>query len=114
MDELNGVASLNESSFMDDTFLYLTEYKYPSQSSELQKRVIRNKTRRFFVHDGAMYFKKTAKGKVSTCVCMLIQYILLLYIMHRLLRCDVSGLAQNNFKFLQPAILTTHGRKEND
>ena len=76
MDELNGAASLNESSLIDDTFLYLTEHKYPSQSSELQKRVIRNKARRFFVHDGVMYFKKTAKGKVCTCVCMLIQYIL--------------------------------------
>ena len=76
MDELNGAASLNESSLIDDTFLYLTEHKYPSQSSELQKRVIRNKARKFFVHDGIMYFKNAAKGKVCTCVCMLIQYIL--------------------------------------
>ena len=67
--------------------------------------MIRKKARRFFVHDGVMYFKKTAKEKVCTCVCMLIQYILaiiLLYIMHRLLRCDVSGLLQ----ILAPAILT--------
>ena len=48
MDELNGAARLNESSLINDTFLYLTEHKYPSQSSELQKLVIRNKARRFF------------------------------------------------------------------
>ena len=77
MDELNGAASLNESSLIGDTFLYLTEHKYPSQSSELQKRVIRKKARRYYVHDGVMYFKKTRKEiKVCTCVCMLIQYIL--------------------------------------
>ena len=49
--DYNGAASLNESSLIDDTFLYLTEHKYPSQSSELQKRVIRNKVSR---RDGVM------------------------------------------------------------
>ena len=67
-DELNGSASVNKSSLIDDTFLYLTEHKDPSQcSSEVQKRAIRSKARRFFVHDGVMYFKKIAKGKVCTC-----------------------------------------------
>ena len=64
MDELNSSASVNESSLIDDTFLHLTEHKYPSQCSEVQKRVIRNKARKFFVRDGVMYFKKIVKGKV--------------------------------------------------
>ncbi|KAL5493673.1 hypothetical protein EMCRGX_G014883 [Ephydatia muelleri] len=64
MDELNSSASVNESSLIDDTFLYLTEHKYPSQCSEVQKRVIRNKARKFFVRDGVMYFKKIVKGKI--------------------------------------------------
>ena len=76
MDELNSSASVNESSLIDDTFLYLTEHKYPSQCSEVQKRVIRNKARKFFVRDGVMYFKKIVKGNVCTCACMRIQYIL--------------------------------------
>eukprot|EP00731_Ephydatia_muelleri_P025782 Em0017g865a len=61
MDELNSSASVNESSLIDDTFLYLTEH---SQCSEVQKRVIRNKARKFFVRDGVMYFKKIVKGKI--------------------------------------------------
>eukprot|EP00731_Ephydatia_muelleri_P019536 Em0012g361a len=65
MDELNSSASVNESSLIDDTFLYLTEHKYPSQCSEVQKRVIRNKARKFFVRDGVMYFKKIVKGKAN-------------------------------------------------
>ena len=72
MDELNSSASVNESSLIDDTFLYLTEHKYPSQCSEVQKRVIRNKARKFFVRDGSDVFQedRERKGLVHVPACV--------------------------------------------
>ena len=61
------MAALNEErdlQLLEEAYVYLTEKKYPSDCSDVRKRVIRKKSQKFVVKDGELFYKQQKKGKV--------------------------------------------------
>ena len=57
------VASEDKSTDYDllrEVYLYLTERKY---QTDIQKRVIRKKSKKYYLDKGEMYFQKKLRGK---------------------------------------------------
>lgn len=46
---------------VQEVYVYLTERRYPSNSTEARKRSIRRKAAKFSIRDGELYFKKKKK-----------------------------------------------------
>ena len=60
------VASEDKSTDYDllrEVYLYPTERKYQEGLTDNQKRVIRKKSKKYYLDKGEMYFKKKLRGK---------------------------------------------------
>ena len=58
-----------DSQLLEEAYLYVTEKKYPPGCSDIHKRVIRNKSQKFVVKDGELFYKRQKKGKVLNLHC---------------------------------------------
>ena len=64
-----------DNDLVEDVYQYLTQGMYPALATNNQKRVIRNKAKKFSVRDGELYYINVKRGrgnnKVSLLYCTL-------------------------------------------
>ena len=66
--------STEENDLIDDVHQYLTSSKYSDQCSEIRKKSIRQKSKKFEVKDGVLHIRKKCKNKVIHTCCNLNEF----------------------------------------
>ena len=56
---------MEEESWIECVYEYLSRGSYPTGATSSKKRFIRRKAGKFEIEDGEMYYKQTTKSKVS-------------------------------------------------
>ena len=56
-----------EAQLVEEAYVYLTTKKYPIESAENRKRIIRKKSMDFHTENGELCYKQKQKGKVGFC-----------------------------------------------
>ena len=54
---------LNRKNLVQEAYKYLTEGIYPAVVSSNEKRVIRKKPKKFSLHHGELFYKRTNRGR---------------------------------------------------
>ena len=53
-----------DNNLLADAYLYMTTSAYPDGCTDIGKRIIRKKAKKFHVSDGELFYRKKQKGKV--------------------------------------------------
>ena len=60
-----------DNDLVEDVYQYLTHRMYPALATNNQKRVIRNKAKKFSVRDGELYYINVKRGRGNNKVSLL-------------------------------------------
>ena len=55
--------NFDRKNLVQEAYTYLTEGIYPSAATSNEKRVIRKKSKKFSLHHGELFYKRTNRGR---------------------------------------------------